>query len=210
MTIAASVGPRTMVDVIPVPSQRSMQIVRDIALVVGFSVLTAVFAQIKFNIGFTPVPITGQTFAVLLSGTALGWKRGAASQGLYWVAGIFMPVAWYAGDGGWESATGTTAGYLFGFVVAAALVGYLAEHQQDRTLATSVPAMLAGTVVIYTFGVLWLSYKLNVPVATGDPTANGIGYGVAPFLVGDFVKMLLAGAVTPAAWSFIDKGDNSV
>lgn len=205
--------PRTLVDVIPRPADRVGWLARDAALVAGFAVLTALLAQVRIELGFTPVPITGQTFAVLLAGTALGWQRGALSQAVYWIAGIFMPVAWYADDrsgssieAGWQLATGTTAGYLAGFVLAAAIVGYLAERGQDRELATSVPAMLAGTAVIYTCGVLWLAYKLDIAVSpTGDGELNAISLGLTPFLVGDTIKLLLAGALTPIAWCAVER-----
>ena len=121
-----------------------------------------------------------------------------------------MPVAWYADDqtgtsigDGWGVATGTTAGYLLGFVVAAAAVGYLAERGQDRSSATSVPAMLLGTAIIYTCGVLWLAHELEIPVANGDP--NALAYGVTPFLIGDAFKLLIAGALTPIAWRMISR-----
>ncbi|MGB1724043.1 MAG: biotin transporter BioY, partial [Ilumatobacteraceae bacterium] len=147
----AALAPRTLADLLPAPTVASQRITRDAALIGGFAALTAVLAQVKFSLGFTPVPITGQTLATLLAGTVLGWKRGAASQFVYWVAGIFMPFAWYANDetgssisAGWNYAIGTTAGYMVGFVLAAALVGALAERGQDRDLMTSVPAMLAG------------------------------------------------------------------
>jgi len=207
---APTVSPRTLADVIPTPTERTRRIALEIALVAGFAVLTALAAQVRFSLGFTPVPITGQTFAVLLAGTALGWQRGLASQALYWVAGIVMPFAWYADDtsgssisAGWNIATGTTAGYLAGFVLAAALVGYLAERGQDRNVATSIPAMLAGTAVIYTCGVLWLAYKLNVPVANGD--RNAIEMGLTPFLVGDAIKLTAAGLLTPLAWRAVQR-----
>ncbi|HWL44309.1 MAG TPA: biotin transporter BioY [Ilumatobacter sp.] len=211
MNLAApTVSPRTLADVIPTPTERTRRIALEIALVAGFAVLTALAAQVRFSLGFTPVPITGQTFAVLLAGTALGWQRGLASQALYWVAGIVMPFAWYADDtsgssisAGWNIATGTTAGYLAGFVLAAALVGYLAERGQDRNVATSIPAMLAGTAVIYTCGVLWLAYKLNVPVANGD--RNAIEMGLTPFLVGDAIKLTAAGLLTPLAWRAVQR-----
>ena len=212
MTLAAAPerAPRTLVDILPMPSDRTARFVRDIALVVGFAALTAAFAQIRFSLGFTPVPITGQTFAVLLSGTALGWQRGAASQVVYWVAGVFMPFAWYANDdtgtsigAGWKVATGTTAGYLAGFVLAAMVVGYLAERGQDRDVATSIPAMLAGTAAIYTCGVVWLGYRLNIPVANGE--TNAIALGLTPFLIGDALKLVLAGLIAPAAWRAVQR-----
>lgn len=99
-------------------------------------------------------------------------------------------------------ATGTTAGYLFGFVVAAGVVGALAERRQDRELATSLPAMLAGTATIYIFGVIWLAHDLGIPVADGDPSA--IELGLTPFVVGDMVKVVLAGALAPAAWALVN------
>jgi len=211
MTTPTAPVPRTLIDVLPAPSHEVGRYARDGVLVAGFAVLTALFAQIRIDLGFTPVPITGQTFAVLLAGAALGWRRGALSQAVYWVAGIFMPVAWYAksADGkanGWHLATGSTAGYLAGFILAAALVGYLAERKQDRDFATSVPAMLAGTAVIYACGVVWLAHYLNIPVSpTGDGEPNAISLGLTPFLVGDTVKLLLAGALTPLAWEAVDR-----
>ena len=207
MNTAVAAAPRTLADVIPMPGDRVARIAREVALVGGFAVLTAVLAQLRFTLGFTPVPITGQTFAALLAGTVLGWQRGMASLALYWAVGIVVPFAWYAeGTHGWQVAHGTTAGYLAGFVVAAAVVGYLAERGQDRRIATSIPAMLAGTAAIYTCGVLWLAYQLNVPVANGEP--NAIELGLTPFLVGDAIKLLAAGLITPLAWRAVDRWRN--
>ena len=213
MNYAIAPKSRTLADVLPVPTSRANALLRDAALVVGFAVFTALLAQIRINLSFTPVPITGQTLGVLLAGTALGWQRGGISQLLYWVAGVFMPVAWYADDrtgssvsAGWKVATGNTAGYFVGFVVAAAVVGYLAEQRQDRNFATSVPAMLAGTAIIYICGALWLAHALDIPVTSGDGV-SALDYGVTPFLVGDLFKLLIAGAITPIAWKFA-RGDD--
>jgi len=173
--------------------------VRTATLVIGFALLTAALAQFEVHLSFTPVPITGQTLGVLLAGAALGWRSGAASMGLYWVLGLVGLPFYSGGDGGWKNGTGTTFGYFVGFVVAAAAVGYMAERQQDRNLVTSVAAMAFGSVVIYAFGAAWLAHKLNVPVATGD--TNAISLGVTPFLIGDAIKMLLAGATLPTAWA---------
>lgn len=209
MSIAIPHAPRTLIDLVPFNSHR-MTRTRDIVLVVGFACLTAASAQIRIPLAFTPVPITGQTFAVLLAGTALGWRRGSLSQAVYWIAGIAMPFPWYADDqtgssiaAGWHAATGTTAGFLAGFVVAAAAVGYLAERRQDREIATSIPAMLAGTAIIYACGVLWLAYELGIGVAVGEP--NAIELGLAPFVIGDLIKLLLAGAIAPIAWRLVDR-----
>ena len=174
--------------------------VTDAALVAGFALLTAVAAQITIPLGFTPVPITGQTFAVLLAGGTLGAFRGGASQLLYVVLGAVGMPFYAEGSGGWEVATGSTAGYLVGFIVAAVVVGLLAERGQDRRPTTAIPPFLAGTAIIYTIGSLWLAAHLDVPLtaAAGEPSA--IAYGVAPFLVGDLLKAVLAGLLLPAGW----------
>jgi biotin transport system substrate-specific component len=187
-------APTTLIDLI----DRSR--VRDAVAIVGFALFTALAAQISIPLGFTPVPLTGQTFAILLAGGVLGANRGALSMGLYVALGAIGLPFYASASGGWSVATGATAGYLVGFIVAAFVVGKMAEHGQDRKLATSLPAFLAGSVIIYAFGATWLAYKLNVPLtaAAGEPSA--IAYGVAPFLVGDTIKALLAGAILPAAW----------
>lgn len=171
---------------------------RNAVLVIGGALLAAAAAQLTIHLPWTPVPITGQTFAVLVVGGALGWRRGAASMLLYVALGaIGLPFYAEAADGsrgGWELATGATAGYLVGFVVAAALVGWLAERGQDRRFDTSVPAMLAGTAVIYLCGVSWLAHDLGVDSTTA------LGYGLTPFVIGDALKLLLAGATMPLAW----------
>ena len=181
-----------------------MVVARDAALVLGFAGLTALLAQFSVTTGFSPVPITGQSLSVLLAGATLGSARGALSMAAYWLIGMAVPFAWYAdGNHGWEVATGATAGYLVGFIVAAAFVGLMAERRQDRDFATSVPAMLMASVIIYALGVVWLKYELNVPWHTGpvdNPGANAMNWGVYPFLIGDLVKLLIAGAATPLAW----------
>jgi biotin transport system substrate-specific component len=179
VTIAARVLPRT----------RTVTAV----LVVGFALLTALMAQVVIPLWFTPVPITGQTFSVLLAGATLGWRAGAASMALYVALGAVGLPFYAEAEGGWQAATGTTGGYLLGFVVAAALVGHLAERQQDRTVVTAIPAFLAGTVV-YLFGVPWLANELNVGAT------RAMELGMVPFVVGDLAKVVLAGVALPAAW----------
>ncbi len=165
-------------------------------LVVSFALLTAAAAQIRIPLPFTPVPITGQTFAVLLSGAVLGSAAGAASQGLYLLMGLFLPF--YAGGAtGWDYATGATGGFLVGFIAAAWVVGNLAERRQDRSVATAIPAFITGTVVIYMFGVPWLATVLDVS------WTRAVELGAAPFVVGDLAKVALAGAMLPAAWKLI-------
>ncbi|HSR46191.1 MAG TPA: biotin transporter BioY [Acidimicrobiia bacterium] len=163
-------------------------------LVVGFAALTALAAQIRIPLGFTPVPLTGQTFAVLLSGAVLGLRAGAAAQALYVAAGLAGFPVFQGGEGGWSYATGATAGYLLGFIVSAAAVGYLAEQQQDRRVTTAIPAMLAGNTLIYLCGVPWLMHVL------GTDLAGGLTAGFAPFVVGDLLKIAAAGLFLPAVW----------
>ena len=204
MTTSLTIAPqRVLADLITQPTTRVRAIVRDVLLVVGFALLTAAAAQIEIQLGFTPVPLTGQTFAVLLSGAVLGMRRGALSQLVYWMAGLTGLPFYSGGAGGWKSGTGATLGYLVGFIVAAGAIGYLAEQKQDRNFATSLPAMLLGSTLIYTCGAAWLTTYLNIGFATGEN--NAIALGVAPFLVGDVIKALLAAACTTGVWAAINK-----
>jgi len=204
MTTSLTIAPqRVLADLITHPATRVRAIVRDVLLVVGFALLTAAAAQIEIQLGFTPVPLTGQTFAVLLSGAVLGMRRGALSQLVYWMAGLTGLPFYSGGAGGWKSGTGATLGYLVGFIVAAGAIGYLAEKKQDRNFATSLPAMLLGSTLIYSCGAAWLTTYLNIGFATGE--TNAISLGVAPFLVGDVIKALLAAACTTGMWAAINK-----
>lgn len=195
MSIAlAPAAPNTLLDLL----DRSR--VRDVVAVVGFALLTAAAAQISIPLGFTPVPLTGQTFAVLLAGGVLGSRRAGLSMLLYVALGAIGLPFYADGTGGWTMATGATAGYLAGFVVAAFVVGWMAERGQDRRLSTSIPAFIAGTMIIYSMGAAWLAHDLGVALTAGAGESSAISLGVAPFLVGDVFKALLAGALLPAAW----------
>ena len=194
---------RVLADLLPKRASRTSALTQDVVLVVGFALLTALAAQIEIPLGFTPVPLTGQTFAVLLAGAALGMRRGALSQLVYWFAGLTGLPFYSGGAGGWKSGTGATLGYLVGFIVAAGAIGYLAEKKQDRNFATSLPAMLAGSAIVYMFGVAWLAHNLEVPVFNGEE--NAINWGLTPFIAGDLVKLAFAGLLTPLAWKLVDK-----
>lgn len=183
------------------PEARINILVRDATLVVGFALLTAISAQIRIPLSFTPVPITGQTFAVLLAGAVLGKKLGALSQLTYWLAGLTGLPFYSNATGGWSVGTGATMGYMIGFILAATAVGHLAELKHDRKFITSLPAMLLGSAIIYICGATWLAYSLNIAVATGDN--NAVDLGVAPFLIGDFIKVLLAATSTATIWRLI-------
>jgi biotin transport system substrate-specific component len=190
-------------DALPRPQVRSMRIAREVTLIAGFALLTAALAQVRIPLGFTPVPVTGQTLAVLLAGASLGAWRGASSQLLYWLMGMVGLPFYSNGTGGWSVATGPTMGYLVGFVVAAAVVGRLAEYRHDRHVLTSVAAMTMGSMIIYVCGATWLAINLGIPLATGEQ--NAISLGVTPFLVGDVIKMCLAGLATASTWRFINR-----
>jgi biotin transport system substrate-specific component len=166
-------------------------LVRDGLLVVGAAAFVGLLAQISVHLSFTPVPITGQTLGVLLAGTALGWRRAGAALALYAIAGV-AGVPWFAGQSsGYASAS---FGYIVGFFAAAVLCGYLAERGADRRIIGSIPAMLAGEVVIYAFGLTWLALDLHLGAA------STISEGLTPFLAGDAVKAAIAAGLLPAAW----------
>jgi biotin transport system substrate-specific component len=167
------------------------ELVRDVLLVLGGACFTGLMAQISIKLPWTPVPLTGQTLAVLCVGAALGPVRGGASMILYALAGI-AGVPWFAGgESGWG---GPAFGYVLGFIVSAIVVGALAERGADRTPIKAVPAMLLGTVIIYAIGVPWLAASLDVSLS------KAFELGVRPFIGGDLIKLALAAGLLPAAW----------
>ena len=166
---------------------------RNLSLIVSGSLLLAVLAQVSFPLPFTPVPLTGQTFGVLLIGAALGSKRGLASMLLYILEGGLGLPFFAGGASGWHVLVGATAGYLVGFVVAAYILGLLAEHGLERAIRTSFIPFFLGTLVIYLFGVAWLTILLG-------SFSKAIVAGLLPFLVGDVIKLILAALALPAAW----------
>ncbi len=174
----------------------------DLLLVAGGAGFVAICAQVSFHLGFTPVPITGQTFAVLLVGAALGSVRGMASLTLYLLVGLAGAPVYSEHQHGWEVVSGSSGGYLVGFVAAAALTGWLAERGWDRRFSSSVSAMLTGSVVIYAFGLAWLHHWLGAhDLGAGWGTA--LQDGLYPFVPGDLVKLYLAAAALPAAWTLV-------
>jgi biotin transport system substrate-specific component len=164
---------------------------RDALLVIGAASFVGVLAQISIHLSSTPVPITGQTLGVLLAGTALGWRRGAAAMALYGLAGVFG-VPWFAGHA--SGYVGASFGYIVGFVLCAALCGFLAQRGADRSIVKSIPTMVAGEIVMYSVGVIWLGVSLHVG------PAKAIALGLTPFLAGDAIKAGIAAALLPGAW----------
>ncbi len=165
----------------------------DALLVAGGAGLIAASAQVSFG---HPVPITGQTFAVLLVGASLGTVRGAAAGLLYVLLGLVTPI--YAGHGeGWDVITGASGGYLISYPFVTALTGWLAERRWDRKFSSAVGAMLTGNVVIYLFGLPWLAVVLNTNLQ------KTLELGLYKFVPGDTLKLYLAAAALPGAWKLV-------
>lgn len=197
---------------------------RHVALIVAGALLIALCAQItivqqgqtiplladfRVRLASSPVPITGQTFAVLLVGGALGLRRGVMAVSLYLVLGLFLPF--YAGASSGldtylaRSASGglvygATGGYLLGFVLAGAVTGRLAESGWDRNLFGAVAAMLIGNVLIYVIGVPWLALLALPPEFAATRWQTAAAFGLTPFVIVDALKLVLAAIAFPAAW----------
>jgi len=169
--------------------------VRDVALVVGAALLTALCAQIAVPLEpFSPVPITGQTFAVLLTGAALGAGRGAAGQALYVLLGAVGLPFYSEGEAGVDVLIGATGGYLVGFILAAAVVGWFAQRGMDRDVRTAAVAFLLGSIVIYAIGLPWLAVVADLSLS------ETLVAGLLPFIPGGLLKAALAAGLLPAAW----------
>jgi biotin transport system substrate-specific component len=167
--------------------------VRDALLILGGAGLTALSAQFSFHIPGTPVPVTAQTLAVVLAGSALGTWRGVSSQLLYVVLGLFLPI--YAGGASGGSVVwGPDGGYLIGFIFAAGLVGWASEHGADRKLVLAALMFTLGQLAIYGIGVPWL--KVSYPM----PWGTAIHAGFTVFIVTGLIKAVLAGVLMPSAW----------
>ena len=199
MTAIALPRKRVLADYVPavagVPAAVGAR-VRDLALVAAGAGFIGLLSQWSIPLPGTPVPLTLGTFAVLLTGASLGGLRALLSVGTYLVAGG-LGVNWFAGHkDGWG---GATFGYVIGFVVAATLVGWLAQRGADRTVVRTAATMVLGNVVIYAVGVSWL---MN---ATGMDLSAGLKAGMTPFLIGDAIKIAAAAGLLPAAWSLVKR-----
>ncbi len=212
--MVAQTGTRSLIDVVIPVDGYYPRIARDVALIVLFSLITAGAARISVHLPFTPVPITGQTLAVLLAGATLGSRRGAAAMVLYAVGGSQLNMFaggsdavfhWQAGSGGyilgitsgssgllWELASG---GYIIGFIAAAYVVGFLCERGWD-TKSWIMVAMLAGNIVLYIPGLIQLSFFV--------PDDKVMEYGLYPFIAGDMIKLYIAAISVPAAWGLFN------
>ena len=188
MSSITSLSPRTLGDVIPGGLARS------VALVVGGAAFVGLTAQVAIPLPFTPVPLSLQTFSVLLVGAVLGSRRGVASMALYLLAGV-AGVPWFSQhQSGWAFAS---FGYVVGFVLAAWLVGRLAERGADRTVVSTAGLMVLGNLAIYACGVSGLM------AVTGMGLVGALLAGVVPFLIGDALRSALAAGLLPATWKLV-------
>ena len=184
------------------PSSAIPAALRGLLLMLAGSAFIALSAQV--TVPMWPVPMTGQTFAVLLVGVAFGWRLGAATLLAYMAEGaIGIPVFAKAAAGP-AVIVGPTGGYIMGFVLAAALVGYLAERGWDRNVWSTALAMLFGNLVIYLLGVPWLAAFL-AGIGNEAPWQAAIAGGLTPFLLGDGLKLALAACLLPVAWKFLGR-----
>lgn len=185
------------------------RIARDASLILVFALFIALFARLSLHLPFTPVPVTGQTFAVLFTGASVGSWRSAGATGLYLLAGMFLPF--YAGSADsylWDASVGeyvfgftsgssgffwamSSGGYIVGFIAAAYVVGFLCE----RGLSSSIwilPTLLLGNVLVYVPGLIQLSLFA--------PSGKTLAWGLYPFIAGDLLKLMIAALLVPAAW----------
>ena len=184
----------TVVDIFR-PDEKNSALFYDAIVIICGALILGLSAQVKVYLPISPVPVTGQTFAVLMLAALLGSRRGILAMIAYLVEGAAgLPV--FAGGLGLAVLIGPTGGYLVGFIPAAYVVGRLAELGWDRHVGTTIAAMLAGEIVLYTFGVCWLAIMTNIRTA--------LTIGLYPFIVGDALKVVLAAAVLPAGWKLLN------
>ena len=187
----------TLIEVIlPKFESKTLSILKDIVLILSFAILTGICARIKVET--LPVPITMQTFSVLLSGAILGAKKGALSQFSYLILGL-IGVPWFSRGGGVIYIFTPTFGYLLGFILASYIVGFLCERGWDKKLETAILAMVIGNIILYIPGLLWLLKFVGVEKV--------LVVGFYPFIAGDLLKIFLAGFILSLAWKFIKISD---
>jgi len=168
----------------------------EIALIVGGAALMGALAQISIHVSFTPVPITGQTLGVMLAGTALGWRRAFAAMGLYVGAGL-LGLPWFADHA--SGYVGASFGYLIGFIVAGAALGWVASRGADRNIAWAFLAMAVGDAIVFLIGVTWLKIDLHLSIS------SAIYEGFTIFVGGELIKAGIAGIALPSSWRLVER-----
>jgi biotin transporter BioY len=176
------------------PGQKKLARFYDVTLIIGGSFLIGLCAQLAIPIG--PVPITVQTFAVLMIGALLGSRRGSLCVLAYIAEGLAGLPVFALGTSGFAVLLSPTGGYLVGFVAAAYVTGLLAQKRWDRKFTTTVLAMTLGSAVMYVFSLGWLCYLMGI-------NRTVLTVGLYPFIVGDILKIVLAAAVLPAGWKLL-------
>ncbi len=184
------------------PTTKGLASPRTLVLALVGSAFVAVSAQIY--VPLWPVPITGQTFAVLIVGMAFGWRLGAVTLLLYLAEGAAGIPVFAKLSAGPAVIVGPTGGYIVGFVLAAAVVGYLAQRGWDRNVGLTALAMLIGNIAIYLPGLPWLADYL-AGIGTENPVGAAIAGGLVPFLPGDALKLALAACLLPLVWRLIGR-----
>jgi biotin transport system substrate-specific component len=193
-TLSLAIGRPTIADRI-----FARGIAMDVVLVLAGTALTAIAAQV--SVPLLPVPITGQTLAVLLVGSSLGALRGTLSMVLYAVLGMVGLPIFSGGTYGFGVIAGASGGYIVGFIFAAALTGWLAQRAWDHRIVGAVLSFVAGSVVTFAFGLPWLAFSLGLNL---EETLQG---GLYPFILGGVIKALLAAGIIRLTWLSINSAD---
>jgi len=169
------------------------------ALVVSGVLGLAVLAQIAVPVPGSPVPVTGQTLGVLILGTAYGSTLGVTTFAMYILVGIAGAPVFANSGHGWDRIAGATGGYLIGMLVATFILGQLARFRLDQNFLTALPSMLIGTITTFSFGLVWLQQY------TGESWNWTIEKGLTPFIVGEVLKIAIAGTSLPAVWRVVNR-----
>ncbi len=168
-----------------------------LALVLGGVLFLAAMAQISIPIPGSPVPVTGQTLAVLLLGTSYGFSLGFTTVAAYLALGVAGAPFFAHGSHGVHVVTGATGGYLIGMLATSALVGGLAGRKWDQRITTVIPTMIIGNTLTFTFGLIWLHHVV------GQSWSWTFSKGFTPFLLGEFIKIAIASTALPTLWRFV-------
>ena len=167
--------------------------------IVGVTAFIAAMAQVSLPVPGSPVPVTGQTLAVLLVGTTYGARLGVATFSTYLLAGIAGAPIFAGGTYGIDRVLGATGGYLFGMLLASAVLGFLAERRADQKFSTSFPALLLGNLIIFSFGLTWLHFSLDLT------WAKTFSMGLTPFILGEALKIAIVATSLPLIWRKISE-----